>query len=124
MDSTIEVCVYRAITGRGNSLDKTYIHEGVSDEQLAQNGIFCSNRSFAQHDTSPGSTGYNLRVPGLPVFLNLDEAVFWIDKKQYETTPAIVEVRIPIEYLFGDNISVRLVKNHWDKVEGYEPTRA
>jgi len=124
MDSTIEVSVYRAITGRGKSVDKTYIHEGVTDEKLAQNGIFCSNRSFAQYDSSPGSIGYDLRVPGLPIFLNLDEAVAWIDKKQYETAPAIVEARIPIEYLFGDNRSVRLVKNHWDKVEGHEPTRA
>ena len=122
MDSTIEVSVYRAITGRGKPVGKAYIHEGVSDKELVQNGIFCDNLSFAQHNTSPGSTGPYLRVPGLPIFLNFDDAVFWIDRKQYETAPAIVEARIPIDYLFGDNRSVRLVKNHWDKVEGHEPT--
>jgi len=122
MDSIIEVSVYRAITGKGKSVEKAWIHEGVSDERLAQYGIFCSNVSFAQHETLPGSTGYDLRVPGLPIFLNFDEAVFWIDRKQYETAPAIIEARIPIDYLFGDNRSIRLVKNHWDKVEGHEPT--
>ena len=124
MDSTIEVSVYRAITGRGKPVGKAYIHEGVSDKELVQNGIFCDNLSFAQHNTSSGSTGPYLRVSGLPIFLNFDDAVFWIDRKQYETAPAIVEARIPIDYLFGDNRSVRLVKNHWEEVIGYEPTHA
>jgi hypothetical protein len=123
MNSVTKVSVYRAIVGKVKSMDKTYIHEGVNDERLAQNGIFCSNSSFAQHNTLPGSTGYDLRVPGLPIFLNFDEAVFWINEKQYEIAPAIVESEVPVNYLFDNNRKVKLVKNYWDKVFGYEPTR-
>ena len=122
MDSKTKVLVYRAITGKGKFVNKNWIHEGVSDKRLAQYGIFCSNSSFAQHYSSPGSTGYDLRVPGLHIFLNFDEAVFWIDRKQYETAPAIVEARLPIEYLFGNSRRIRLVRNYWNKVEGHEPT--
>ena len=122
MDPIVEVAVYRAITGRGKTVNQTWTHEGVTDNALAEKGIFCSNRSFAQYDSSPDSTGYDLRVPGLPIFLNFDEAVFWIDGKQYETAPAIVGARLPIDYFFGDGRKMRLVRNYWDKVEGYEPT--
>jgi len=123
MDPTTEVSLYRAITGRGKSVKGKWIHQGVTDLELAEQGIFCSNQSFAQHESSPGSTGYDLRVPGLPVFLNFDEAIYWLERKKYETVPAIVETLVPLEYLFGDSQMIGLVRNYWDKAIGHVPTR-
>ncbi|PIN93974.1 hypothetical protein COU61_00650 [Candidatus Pacearchaeota archaeon CG10_big_fil_rev_8_21_14_0_10_35_13] len=122
MTQTIEIPVYRAITGSGKFANHRWTHEGVSDERLAKRGIFCDNRSFAQYSSPPSSTGPYLRVPGLPVFLNFDEAVFWVDGKEYETAPAIVEAQLTTEHLFGNNRRIRLVRNYWNKAEGYEPT--
>jgi hypothetical protein len=124
MDFKHQLSVYRAITGSGKLSDDSYLHEGVSDEELARKGIFCSNNSFAQYHSPQGSTGYDLRVPGLPVFLNFDEAASWIDRKKYKNAPAIVEAQIPINNLFGNNKKIRLVRNYWDSAVGYEPSRA
>ena len=123
MNSNLEVSLFRAITGRGKSVKGSYVHEGVSDRELLERGFFYSNMSFAQYESSPGATGKDLRVPGLPIFLNFDEAEHFIGGKKYETAPAIVEARLPIHYLFGDERTVRLVRNYWDRTFGYEPTR-
>src|SRR3989338_8346559 len=117
MNSTAELPLYRAITGRIKSVGKFWIHEGISDEGLTQNGIFCSNLSFAQYGALPN----NGKVPGLPIFLNFDEAIGWIKGRHYETMPAIVGGMLPVEYL-GEGRMIRLVRNYWNEVEGHVPT--
>src|SRR3989338_1526482 len=116
------VSLYRAITGSGKSIDGKWIHAGVTDQELAKYGISCSNQSWAQYQTKPGSTGTDLRVPGLPVFLNFFEATYWFDNKKFTNPPAIIEAQAPIEYLFGDSKMIKLLRNHWDKAYGHIPT--
>jgi len=122
MESTIEVPVYRAITGRGKFVDKNWVFEGVSDQELGQRGILCNNFSFVQFDSSHSNNPIDRRVYGLPIFLNFDEAVHWIEGKKNETVPAIVESKIPISVLYGDSRKVRLVRNGLEERDDYEPT--
>ena len=111
----MEVKIYRAITGKGIFGDGKYIHSGVSDNDLDTNGIFCSNHSYAQYNSMPGSVGSDLRVPGLPIYFNFNEAVFWLKSKLFNLAPAIVESRFPLDVL-NDNFII--VRNYWEIVYG------
>ncbi|MBS3170537.1 hypothetical protein J4223_02050 [Candidatus Woesearchaeota archaeon] len=111
----MEVKIYRAITGKGIFGDGKYIHSGVSDNDLDTNGIFCSNHSYAQYNSMPGSVGPNLRVPGLPIYFNFNEAVFLLKSKLFNLAPAIVESRFPLDVL---NDNFRIVRNYWEIVYG------
>ncbi len=118
MDTDQDLSLYRAITGRSIH----FVHQGVSDQSLVERGIFCQNFSYAQTNQAPTDKPYDRRVSGLPVFLNFDEAEYWLKGKTYELEPAIVEVKVSLELLFGEKRRVKLVRNGCDSKYDYEPT--
>lgn len=114
--------LYRAITGRGRKVNEIWTHEGVSDEELRENGMLCSNFSFdqcpprltADWDDYPrygADTTYDVRVSGLPVFLNFAEAKFWLERKNYDLQPAIVEAQVPLTLIVGNSKRIILAQN-------------
>ncbi len=118
MDITRDLSLYRAITGRSIH----FVHQGVSDQSLVELGIFCQNFSYAQTSETPSAKPYDRRVNGLPVFLNFDEAEFWLKGKTYNGEPAIVEAKLSLEWLFGDTRRVRLIRNGCEPKYDYELT--
>ncbi len=83
--------VYRGITGKFNYVDGEQLFEGCSVADLAKQGICNSNNSNAQYpqfdDILDLDDDFDDRyVPGLPVFLNLNEAVGWVTNKSFKHT--------------------------------------
>lgn len=120
MAESLELSLYRAITGRPSVLNGHEVFAGVSDEELAARGIACNNFSYAQ----TGSLDTYRFVPGLPVFLNFSEAECWLKGRVYQRDPAIVEGKIPITLLFGNTKVLRLVRNGAVLNVDYEPSEA
>lgn len=114
--------LYRAITGKGRMVGNEYIHDGITDLELKTKGFFASNQSYAQYKSQPEATGADLRVPGLPVFLNFYEAESWIKGKKFKNPPAIVRVWVDLKLIAGPHKTVRLIRNYWNKRVGHEPT--
>jgi hypothetical protein len=106
--------LFRAITGKGKMMNGEWVFEGVSDSSLELEGILSSNMSFAQYRSSPGAIGAHLRVPGLPVFFNESEALYWIRGKTYLNPPAVIRVWVDLESAAGDHRQVVIFRNHWD----------
>ena len=107
------VPIFRAVSGKVQITDRQTVFDGVSEDDLLGHGFFLSNYSFAQYNTEitrPADHPY-FRVPGLPVFLNFSEAVFYISNKRYRSPPAVIETRIPIVDLFGEGAKISLIQN-------------
>ncbi len=117
------VSVFRAVTGRTNYIDDQWIHSGVSEMQLIQDGIFASNQSLAQEDLLRSNL-FDRRVPGLPVFLTKEEAMSFCEGKKYQQPPAIVEAKIPLRDLTGQKPKVKLIKNGTDPELDHQLTPA
>lgn len=108
--------VYRAITGIGRYQNGKFIHDGVPDNTARRYGAFASNSSLAQH-ISPAQRMMSewdeaLRiVKGLPVFLDQQEAVAWLEGRFYQNEPLLAQIQVPWEFLFGQNPRLILVQN-------------
>ncbi len=106
--------LYRAITGKGTYIDDNWVFTGVSDSDISSNGIFHSNQSDAQYSSQIGEVGAHLRVNGLPVFFNFEEALSWIKEKKYLQAPAIARVWVNLELVASNNRQFVVYRNHWD----------
>ena len=107
--------LYRAITGRGKSVDGSWRFEGTQQDRLLKYGLFESNTSYAQFSETTSDASYDRRVPGLPVFTTPEEAINWIERKSFIDKPTIAVLDIPISALTGEGRVTKLMRNTLDR---------
>jgi len=110
-----EVTVYRAITGPRDVGPDGNVFKGVSIAQLRERGICCVNNSFAQSgevDYFNDMGDITGRVEGLPVFMNEDEALRWLEGKR---------IRDGLAVLASAAISLSAIEKGTIKIWGNEP---
>lgn len=115
--NTPRISLYRAITGPGKYTEGRYIFEGVEEDRIRKYGFFENNKSSAQFEydstsRKPDEYNPNRRVPGLPVFLNLSEALHWLKDRKFARQPVIAVLDLPLSVYSGLNQEVRLMKNY------------